>query len=302
MVMKRLLFIYNPHSGKGTIRQSLSDIIHIFIGAGYTVTVLSTDNLEGGNAYLADIQRDYDIVVYSGGDGMAHGMVCSQLEGEERKAYGLIPAGTVNDFAGSLNIPKYPAEAARVIVGGNYADIDVGCFNDSRFAYIAAFGLFVDISYSTDQEMKNKIGSGAYYLNALKSMNLQHFHDMSTHMTIQWDGGLAEDDFVFGMAGNTASVAGLKKLVPADAAMDDGLLDGLFIKTPKTASQMSHIKKAILKRDYDVPEIVSVKSGYFEVEAETDIPWTLDGEFGGRCSRADISVIPKALKIAVPEK
>ena len=40
--MKRLLFIYNLHSGKGLIRNHLADIIDTFNKAGYETVVYST--------------------------------------------------------------------------------------------------------------------------------------------------------------------------------------------------------------------------------------------------------------------
>ena len=77
---------------------------------------------------------------------------------------GYIPTGTTNDFANSLKIPKNILAAADNAVSGKAFPCDVGKFNDGIFVYIAAFGLFTDVSYQTKQEVKNVLGHLAYLL------------------------------------------------------------------------------------------------------------------------------------------
>lgn len=73
--MKKLLFVYNPNSGKGAIKQSLSDVLGIFTANGYDVTVHPTSAARDGQNYIADHAGDYDLTVSSGGDGMLHELV-----------------------------------------------------------------------------------------------------------------------------------------------------------------------------------------------------------------------------------
>ncbi len=207
----------------------------------------------------------------------------------------------MNDFATSLKIPKLPAEAAKMIVCENYENVDIGSFNDSKFAYIAAFGMFTQVSYATDQKIKNALGATAYLIEVMKSMDLKNFHNSSVHAVIEWADDSVEGDFIFGMTGNTFSVAGLKNLVPSGAEMNDGLLDGMFIKTPKTITELEQVMLALITQKYDIPNIVCAKSESFKIISDSKIPWTLDGEFGGDYSEALISAESKMLKIAVPK-
>ena len=76
---------------------------------------------------------------------------------------GYIPAGSTNDFANSLFMPKNMTEAASMIMEEELYHCDIGRFNSQTFAYVAAFGLFTDVSYETDQDLKNCSGSCGLY-------------------------------------------------------------------------------------------------------------------------------------------
>jgi diacylglycerol kinase (ATP) len=76
---------------------------------------------------------------------------------------GYIPAGSTNDFANSLGIPKEMLKAAERAVGQNRFPCDIGDFNSDTFVYVAAFGLFTEVSYKTSQQLKNFRACGVYY-------------------------------------------------------------------------------------------------------------------------------------------
>ena len=104
---------------------------------------------------------------------------------------GYIPAGSTNDFATSLGIPKRMPLAAWDIVEGTPFAIDTGTFcEDMNFMYIAAFGAFTEVSYLTSQDRKNLLGHQAYMLEGVKSLaGLKPYH-----MKVEWDGQVLEDN------------------------------------------------------------------------------------------------------------
>ena len=67
--MKRMLFVYNPRAGKGLLRLSLSDIVDIFVKAGYDVVVYPTQAYRDAYRKITEFTEEYDLVVCSGGDG-----------------------------------------------------------------------------------------------------------------------------------------------------------------------------------------------------------------------------------------
>lgn len=297
---KKLLFVYNPLSGRGEIAQALSDILTRFTSARYDVTVHPTLSRKDGQDFIAKRAGEYDIVVSSGGDGMLHEHFAGMMAGKADVPCGYIPAGTVNDFAASLMISKVPMEAVETIINGKFKAIDVGTFNDSVFSYVAAFGLFTKVSYSTDQHMKNALGFFAYLIEILKSMDIKHFVEASVHARISIGDKEYEDDFIFGFAGNTLSVGGLTNIIPTGAEMNDGLLDFLFVKTPKTLFELDKIRQALMTRRLDIPEIICDQAEGAIIDTARPIEWTLDGEYGGKCDHVELGILNKAVKIAVP--
>jgi len=297
--MKKLLFIYNPHSGKGQVNGHLAEIIDTFTKGGYEVTARPTQSRNDAYDTVRARGCEFELIVCSGGDGTTNETIKGIMDGGHHVPVGIIPAGTMNDFASSLGIPKYMPDAAAAIVNGTAEFVDVGAFNERYFTYVAAFGVFTEVSYATDQQLKNSIGTLAYLVGAMKeaSQNL----DMSRKytLTIECNGQTVTDDFLYGMVANSLSVGGIKGLAGKDVSMNDGVFEGLFIKKPNSLIEFNQILTALIKHDFDSPYIYYFKSSEFRFHAHNDIPWTLDGEYGG--NESDISLCPlhNVLKIVV---
>ncbi len=299
--MKKMLFTYNPNSGKGAVRQALSDILTLFTQADYDVLVHPTSFPGDALEFITQRGREFDIVVSSGGDGMLHELAYGMMAGKAGCPCGYIPSGTVNDFASSLGIPKNILTAAETITKGNYLPVDLGRFNGGYFAYISAFGWFTDTSYMTNQKAKNILGPFAYTLHCIKSFEPKYLKENSGRVTVKWEDGVIEDDFIYCMVGNTRSVGGMKTIVPDGASLTDGKLDCLFVRVPRSLSDLDDIKRFVMTHDCDSDMIVSFKTSKLSVSCEKPFRWTLDGENGGEYTSAEIEVVPGALKIAVPE-
>lgn len=127
--MKKLLFIYNPNAGKGLIKPKLSDVLDIFVKAGYEVTVYPTQKYRDGYHKVRHFKEEYDLVVCSGGDGTLDEVVTGMMKRKEQIPIGYIPTGTTNDFARSLHIPKDMLKAADTAVNGIVFPCDIGKFN-----------------------------------------------------------------------------------------------------------------------------------------------------------------------------
>lgn len=300
--MKKLLFTYNPNSGKSTVKQVLSDIISIFTRGGYDVLVHPTSCAGDAIEYITRRGKEFDLIVSSGGDGMLHELAYGLMAGKVNRPCGYIPSGTVNDFASSLKIPRDMIKCAEMIMQENFLPVDLGRFNGGYFAYISAFGWFTDVSYSTSQKTKSYFGPFAYFLQGLKSFEPKYLRENSGRVKITWENGEIEDEFIYCMIGNTHSIGGLKNLVPDGASLTDGKLDCMFIKTPRSLSDIDDINRIIFSHSFDSDNIVCIKTDKLEISCEKPFRWTLDGENGGEYTSALIEVIPEALNIAVPKK
>ena len=295
--MKRLLFIYNPHAGKELLKPKVSDIVDIFVKAGYEVTIYPTQSYRDAYRKVKEYEAGtYDLIVCSGGDGTIDEVVTGMMQRETRDPIGYIPTGTTNDFARSLHIPKGLLEAADNAVNGVVFPCDVGRFNKGIFVYIAAFGLFTDVSYETDQNMKNVLGHLAYILEGAKRL----FNVPSYHMIVEHDGEVLEGEFIYGMVTNSRSVGGFRNMVGKQIVFDDGLFEVTLIKAPKNPIELQEIIAALLIEQIDTKHMYTFKTGKVTFESIEEIPWTLDGEFGGEHDYVEIENLQKQLEIMVP--
>ena len=294
--MKKLLFIYNPNAGKGLIKPKLSDVLDIFVKAGYEVTVYPTQKYRDGYQKVRHFKEQYDLVVCSGGDGTLDEVVTGMMKRTEQIPIGYIPTGTTNDFARSLHIPKDMLKAADTAVNGMVFPCDVGQFNEDIFVYIAAFGLFTDVSYQTKQEVKNVLGHLAYVLEGMKRLyNVPSYRIKVTH-----DDQIIEDEFIFGMVTNSRSIGGFRNMVGKSIVFDDGEFEVTLIKTPKNPLALQEIIAALLIEQIDTKHMYTFKASSLKLESLEEIPWTLDGEFGGEHDEVIIENQRQKLKIMVP--
>lgn len=300
--MKKLLFVYNPRAGKEMLKPRLSDVLDIFVKAGYEVTVHPTQAYRDAYYQIKEYEvGKYDLIACSGGDGtideVATGMMKRREMGKDVVPVGYIPAGTTNDFAKSLHIPRKPLAAADNAVKGVPFPCDIGRFNDSVFVYIAAFGIFTDVSYETDQAVKNVLGHMAYILEGAKRI----FNIPSYKIKVEHDGEVIEDEFIFGMVTNSRSVGGFSNMVGKNIVFDDGLFEVTLIKTPKNPIALQEIIAALLIEQVDTKHMYTFKTKKITFDSVEEIPWTLDGEFGGEQDYVEIENVQKAMEIMVPE-
>ena len=215
---KKMLFVFNPKAGKGKIKTNLLDIVDIFNKGGYEVIIYSTQKPKDAYEKAKEYESKVDLIVCSGGDGTLDEVVTGVMEKKSSIPIGYIPAGSTNDFANSLFMPKSMTDAASMIMEEKLYHCDIGRFNNQSFTYIAAFGLFTDVAYQTDQDLKNILGHVAYLLEGVKRL----FDIKSYHMRIESEELTVEDDFIFGMITNSRSVGGFKNLTGKNVDMNDG--------------------------------------------------------------------------------
>ena len=296
--MKKLLFVVNGHSGKGQIKNKLLDIIDIMIKEGYHVQVHTTQEREDATKVVREQAKYYDLVVCSGGDGTLDEAVRGMMQSEVRTPLGYIPAGSTNDFANSLEIPKDMIQAAKTAVLGVPFSCDVGEFNGDYFIYVAAFGIFTDVSYATSQELKNALGHVAYILEGAKRLHTIK----SYHMRVEYDGNEIEGDFLLGMITNSTSVGGFKNMTGKDVKLDDGLFEVTLIHKPKNIIELNTIIASLTNLKDETDLIDSFRADSVKFYSEEEIPWTLDGEFGGDHKEVQIKDHCKAVDIMINEK
>ncbi|MBR5614252.1 MAG: YegS/Rv2252/BmrU family lipid kinase [Clostridia bacterium] len=292
----KMLLVLNPRSGKGKIKNKLLEIIDIFVKHGWNVTVHTTQNSSDAFEIVHKKGTKFDRIVASGGDGTLNEVIrgLMSLDFEKRPALGYIPSGTVNDFASNLHISKNMKKAAENIMTGNEFRCDIGSFNHKNFIYVAAFGAFTNVSYETPQQNKNILGNAAYILEGMKQLS----SIKSYKMRVEFGDNAIEGDFALGMVANSNYIAGMKTKA-LKAQLNDGLFEVVLIKRPRTFFELNDIVSHLAMQDFSTDLFYVFRAEYVKFISQEDVQWTLDGEFGGAVSCAEISVEKEAVTLII---
>lgn len=296
--MEKLLFIINPYSGKGLIRNKLLEILDLYVKEGYAVTVYTTQGPRQATDVIEKSGKHYNLIVCSGGDGTLNEVVSGVMKSGINKPIGYIPAGSTNDFGASLGISKRNFTAAKTTVYGSKFACDIGQFNDRYFVYVAAFGAFSDVSYETPQEMKNVLGHTAYLVEAITRI-----HTIEAHfMKISSDEAIYEEEYIFGMITNSTSVGGMKNLLQGEIELNDGLFEVTLIRRPMNIAELSEVIATLTTGNFDNPLIRRFKTAYLHVQSIDSIKWTVDGENAGATDEVTLTNHREAVTFMVPKK
>lgn len=295
--MKKILFIYNPVSGKGAIKSKLSYIIETISKEGI-VTTIPTSKRGDGTKFIEKYIKDFDMVVCAGGDGTLNEVTTGYMNVDKkyRKPCAYIPCGTVNDFASSLGISKNITECADSISNSTLFPYDIGEFNGKYFNYIAGFGAFTQVAYTTSQNFKNILGKTAYVLEAIKSLPKIKGIDV----TVETDKSVISGNFIYGMICNTFSVGGIIKIGKDNVALDDGKFEAVFVKKPNNLIELQETINDALASKLNSKHFVYARSNRFRIEGKKEIEWTLDGEYGGKFKTANILNHERAIDFLRP--
>lgn len=294
---KKMLFLVNPKAGRTEIRNDLLDVLNLYTAAGYDVTVHPTQRAKEIPDLIRETGSSYDCIVTCGGDGTLNETVTGLVQLDVPPLLGYIPSGTVNDFAASLNLPRDVLQAAEIVVHGRQFHCDVGTFNGRPFAYVAAFGAFTAVSYETPRAEKQALGRAAYILQGIRSLG----EIRPYWVQLEHDGIVEEDEVIFGMVSNSMSIGGFKAMPNREEiALDDGLSEVVLVRKIRTVLDLNAVTAALLRQDFSSEHFLCFKTASLKLTFQEEVPWTLDGEFGGNVKQASIVNRCRAFRIMVP--
>ena len=279
MTMKKTLLIVNPVAGRQKIRTALVDVVDALVKTGHEITIYTTQKDTNPCEIVREKSGLYDYVVCSGGDGTFSEILSATMEWKTRPVLGYIPCGTTNDFASGLGLSTDCRSAALEIAYGVPHTFDAGKLNDRYFSYVASFGVFTEASYQTPQEMKNTFGYMAYLLEGIKELT----SIKEIPVRIETKDQIIEDTFVFGAITNARTVGGLFRLKEDAVDLNDGLLEVMMVRLPRTPMDLSALVTAVNMMNYDSPLFVHFQTDALKITAQEPLTWTIDGErFSGQ--------------------
>ena len=292
--MRSLMLIVNPYSGRGLSKNVLGTAVAQLGANGFAVTVYLVGK-HSAEELAYEFSKNHDICACMGGDGTISGTVSGILRAGTGIPIGYIPAGTANDVAATLGLPREPAAAAQKIIDGRPIALDIGSFGGRNFIYIAAFGAFTDVAYSTTQTAKRSFGHFAYLFSGIAGMGAI----TAQHTVVELDGEVIEDEFIFGGVLNSTSVAGLVKLDPEYVDLSDGLFEIVLVRQPLSLQEFLGILGSIRNRSYSGDNVQLIQAKRAKFMFDTDVAWTIDGEDGGAHRQIEVENLHRAVRIIV---
>ena len=239
-----------------------------------------------------------DLVIGAGGDGtiryVADGLAHTGIP------LGLVPAGTGNLLARNLDLPLEEADAIEVALDGQVRLVDlVRITVDDRppehFAVMAGIGVDAMMMDETDEDLKDNVGSAAYFVAAAKALGR-----LPVRMTVQLDNDRpVRRNAMLCVIGNVGRLRGNLTLIPG-ASPDDGLLD-LYIASPRRFRHWVKLALRLITRRAKKDDQVDQHMGQkVRIIIDGKDNYQLDGDVAGESTTLFAEIQPGALAICVP--
>ena len=292
--MKKMLFLMNPNAGQRKATRFLPEILSVFQKGGYEVTIFMTTAPGSGVGIVEPRVGDYDLIVCAGGDGTLNETISGVLRSGIDCPIGYIPCGSTNDFATTLKLSTDVVQAAKDIVMGTDQRYDLGIFNGRYFCYVASFGAFTRVSYSTPQNLKNALGHLAYVLGGIQELT----QIRKIPMTLELDGELVKGEYIFGAISNATSVGGVITLSSRYVDLRDGKFEVTLARMPKDMSEVGACIHALQTQEYSNCEPITFRSvSSVTIHQAPDVVWTLDGERAEGAEKIHIENLHQILRL-----
>lgn len=280
-MQKRCRIIYNPTSGREAMKNNLVDILNILERAGYETSAYATtpEPNSAKNEAERAAKAGFNLIVAAGGDGTINEVVNGIAPLKHRPKLGIIPAGTTNDYARALKIPREdPIGAAKVIAKGQTIKMDIGEAGNNWFVNIAAGGLLTELTYGVPSQVKSLFGYLAYLVKGAEL--LPQIKPIKMHL--EYDGGTYDGKASMFFLALTNSIGGFEQIVP-DASLDDGKFTLIVVKTSNLIEILQLITMVLNGgKHVNDPRILYVKTSKLVAKpVDEKMMINVDGEYGG---------------------
>lgn len=295
----RIKLITNPGAGNSEeAPEKLNTVVEILTKNGYKVDVVfSHPKEEATPVARRAVKKGYGIVVAMGGDGTIEAVMRGMIGGKTR--LGIIPAGTANNIAKSLDIPSDLEGACALIASENTRKLDFGQVKTKKgkkfhFFEMATIGLSAAVYPDA-----NKVANGK--LSKIKDTATTFFQQETkplVSLTLNGDSKV-EVETMLVMVSNTP-IFGKNFLVAPEASLEDGLLD-ISVYPDFSKAELIRYYAEVMNEGYSGEKKVQhYKASKLKVKTSPKLDVMADGVDLGK-GTVKIKVLPGALRIIAPE-
>ena len=301
--MTTVAIFFNPNSGKkddllaSTVKASL-----ITKGISESnITIIIPKSIE--ELFLlakAASHNGVDIIIPLGGDGTINKVISGVYEGGAHSRIGLIPSGTVNNFAQALDIPLDYQASIDNIFDGQIKAVDICKVNNDYMISSLTLGLLADIAANVTSESKRKYGPLAFLKDSLRILRRNRTYSI----IINQQNNTYIADLKFLLIAMTNTIAGMPSFSP-DAAIDDGHFQVYTMKKVSFFKFLRH-RNDFYKGDFSrAREIHHFSANELSLEPTNPHrafnPRTrVDGDKSSRLP-IRLTVLQKAIQVIVPK-
>ncbi|MCS7235505.1 MAG: diacylglycerol kinase family lipid kinase [Armatimonadota bacterium] len=296
-MVQPLLLVANPYAGGGRIGEVLPVVTRVLRSRGVTYAV---EEAAGFAALAAAAERasrsGFAAVVAVGGDGTVNAVVNGVMRAGGRTAVGIVPAGTANEFARGLPIPRSAQRAAQALAHAQPAAFDVAEVNGRFFANVFGLGFDARVAAGANRLRDRRFlrGRAVYFLASLLEL-------VSGREPLEVE-VVTESERFSGRVLLVAVVNGRMygERVPSlpTPSLRDGLLDLYIIQEMRRMRSLNAALKML--RRSPIPEIVIQRCRQVTVEADRPVETHVDGNPMDASRRIHARVLPRALQILLP--
>jgi YegS/Rv2252/BmrU family lipid kinase len=280
----RVLLVVNPKARRGS---ELGEVVHRELSA-HGIEVVREIGEQAPAGSLAPV----DAIVAAGGDGtLVHVIRRAMAYGVP---IGLVPLGTFNELARTLEIPLDVAGACATIAASRTRTIDVACVNGTYYLNEASVGISSRIARLQSPEQKQRFGFWAVLATSLQAF----VHSRPIRVQVVTDGHSDRFKTIQLTVANSHRFGGV--FAVSDAAIDDGWLDLYSVEIDDVMEAFSVARAIFGGKRQSVPGLRTYRSTAFDVITRRRHRITADGEPAGH-TPARFEILPKALRVFVPE-
>lgn len=288
---ERILLVVNPVAG-GTDKTELINIVSAGVGAwGASLEVYETSCDYNNEQKIRDLVRDInpERVLVAGGDGTIQ-LVAGILMDTETPM-GVLPAGSANGFAVSLDIPPTIEEQLAIALGNNVVDIDILEIDNHICIHLADLGVNAELVKNYEQgNIRGKLGYVLQSIPSLISADFPYTFDIEAngqHYT--WTGIL--------LVIANADKFGTGAIINPTGKINDGKFEVIVFKNFDVPAIIKTLNGQ-LTPDMDFVDIIS--TDHAVITTTDDVPFQVDGEFIGNRRKTVAKVAKNKVKLALP--
>ena len=264
---RKALFLYTDDSGHGQVVAHLAQMIARLEEHFPRLETKRTYSMEEGAKLAREACGNYEVLIFSGGDGTFNNIVSALLDQENPPVLGYINGGTISDIGQNFGVKGNYRRALRIIEEGHTCGFDVGEVGGHYFTYMAAVGAFADISYVTKRKYKRRLGRIAYYTRAVG----EALKPTRVHCHIKADGVDYDVNTPFILCLSGRNVGGFR-VNSRKSSIHDGKFE-LYLTKPGLFNGLLHYLFFKMRT-------TKIEAADIDIQVDHPLPWCLDGEAG----------------------